>query len=166
MARFGARMGGWLKARAEFHDDSPVESSRLAKSRSSETTFDTDVDDLDALRETVRKLAADVCEGLRRKDTRGRTIGIKLRYDDFTNITRDRSIDAFTNDLDRVTAVALELLRGEPPGAAGAPDRRACRVVRGRDGRAAAGAAPGRGPARAADGGRRGAVAPVSRGCG
>jgi len=115
VARFGARMGGWLKARAEFHDDSPVESSRLAKSRSSETTFDTDVDDLGALRETVRKLAADVCEGLQRKDTRGRTIGIKLRYDDFTNMTRDRSIDAFTNDLDRVTAVALELFEENLP---------------------------------------------------
>ena len=115
VARFGPRMGGWLKARAEFHDDSPVESSRLAKSRSSETTFDTDVDDLGALRETVRKLAADVCEGLQRKDTRGRTIGIKLRYDDFTNMTRDRSIDAFTNDLDRVTAVALELFEENLP---------------------------------------------------
>jgi DNA polymerase-4 len=113
--RFGARMGRWLKARAAFHDDSPVESSRLAKSRSSETTFDIDVDDLGALRETVRKLAADVCTGLQRKETRGRTIGIKLRYDDFTNITRDRSIDEFTNDLDRVTAVALELLDENQP---------------------------------------------------
>jgi DNA polymerase IV len=115
VARFGARMGGWLKARAEFHDDSPVESSRLAKSRSSETTFDTDVDDLEALRGTVRRLAADVCEGLQRKDTRGRTIGIKLRYDDFTNITRDRSIDEFTNDVGRVTGIALELLEENVP---------------------------------------------------
>jgi DNA polymerase IV len=115
VARFGARMGGWLKARADFHDDSPVESSRLAKSRSSETTFDTDVDDLVALRETVRTLAAEVCDGLRRKETRGRTIGIKLRYDDWTNITRDRSIDEFTNDADRVTAIALELLDDNRP---------------------------------------------------
>jgi DNA polymerase-4 len=115
VARFGARMGHWLKARAEFHDDSPVEASRLAKSRSSETTFDTDVDDFEALRATVRKLAADVCEGLGRKGTRGRTIGIKLRYDDFTNITRDRSIEEHTNDLERVTAIALDLLEENRP---------------------------------------------------
>ncbi|MDX6723534.1 MAG: polymerase, partial [Solirubrobacteraceae bacterium] len=38
--RFGGRMGRWLKRLAEFHDSSPVESSRVAKSRSSETTFD------------------------------------------------------------------------------------------------------------------------------
>ncbi|MEA2315952.1 MAG: polymerase, partial [Solirubrobacteraceae bacterium] len=113
--RFGGRMGRWLKRLAEFHDSSPVESSRVAKSRSSETTFDTDVDDLDELRATVRRLAAEVCEGLRRKETRGRTIGIKLRYDDWTNITRDRSIEAFTNDTQQVIAVALELFEHNQP---------------------------------------------------
>ncbi|MEA2249201.1 MAG: polymerase [Solirubrobacteraceae bacterium] len=113
--RFGGRMGRWLKARAEFHDSSPVESSRIAKSRSSETTFDTDVEDLDELRATVRRLAAEVCEGLQRKETRGRTVGIKLRYDDWTNITRDRSIEAFTNETGQVTAIALELLELNEP---------------------------------------------------
>jgi DNA polymerase IV len=113
--RFGARMGRWLRALAFFHDASPVETSRLAKSRSSETTFDTDVSDLDVLRETVRSLAAEVCEGLRRKETRGRTIGIKLRTADWTNFTRDRSIDEFTNDTERVTAIALELLDANAP---------------------------------------------------
>ena len=113
--RFGARTGRWLKAVAFFHDSSPVESSRLAKSRSSETTFDTDVSDLESLRATVRALAAEVCEGLRRKETRGRTIGIKLRTADWTNITRDRSIDEFTNDTERVTAIALELLDANAP---------------------------------------------------
>src|SRR4051812_29040118 len=113
--RFGARMGRWLRAVAFFHDASPVETSRLAKSRSSETTFDVDVSDLDALRATVRTLAAEVCEGLRRKETRGCTIGIKLRTDDWTNFTRDRSIDEFTNDTERVTAIALELLDANVP---------------------------------------------------
>jgi DNA polymerase-4 len=113
--RFGARMGRWLHALAFFHDSSPVETSRPAKSRSSETTFDTDVSDLDALRETVRALAAEVCAGLQRKETRGRTIGIKLRTDDWTNITRDRSIEEFTNDTERVTEIALELLDANVP---------------------------------------------------
>jgi DNA polymerase-4 len=115
VARFGERMGRWLKARAFFHDSSPVEAERIAKSRSSETTFDVDVADLDALRDTVRKLAADVCEGLRRNETRGRTIGIKVRLDDWTNITRDRSIEEYTNDTERVTEVALDLLEQNRP---------------------------------------------------
>jgi DNA polymerase IV len=116
VARFGERMGRWLKARASFHDSSPVEAERMAKSRSSETTFDVDVTDIGELRDTVRTLAAEVCEGLQRKETRGRTIGIKVRLDDWTNITRDRSIDEYTNDTARVTEVALDLLDQNRPG--------------------------------------------------
>jgi DNA polymerase-4 len=115
VARFGDRMGRWLKARAFFHDASPVESTVAAKSRSSETTFDQDVDDLAALEATLRRLAAEVCEGLVRKEARGRTIGIKVRLDDFTNVTRARTLDRFTNDVAVVTGVALDLLRAYAP---------------------------------------------------
>ena len=113
--RFGDRMGRWLKARAFFHDDSPLEATRVVKSRSSETTFDEDVADLEVLEQTIRRLAEDVCSGLQRKDARGRTIGIKVRLDDWTNVTRARTIDAFTNDTDAVTAIALDLLRAYAP---------------------------------------------------
>lgn len=112
---FGDRMGRWLKARAFFHDDSPVESSREAKSRSSETTFDTDVADLAELEGVVRRLAAEVCEGLQRTGTRGRTVGIKLRYDNWTNITRARTVEGFTNDTRRITELAAGLLRENAP---------------------------------------------------
>jgi DNA polymerase-4 len=115
VARFGDRMGRWLKARAFFHDDSPLEPTRVVKSRSSETTFDEDVDDLATLEETIARLAHDVCEGMQRKEARGRTIGIKVRLDDFTNATRARTIAAFTNDTDEVTAIAVDLLRAYAP---------------------------------------------------
>jgi DNA polymerase-4 len=115
VARFGDRMGRWLKARAFFHDDSPLEPTRVVKSRSSETTFDEDVDDLATLEETIARLARDVCEGMQRKDARARTIGIKVRLDDFTNATRARTIAAFTNDTHEVTGIAIELLRAYAP---------------------------------------------------
>jgi DNA polymerase IV len=115
VARFGERMGRWLKSRALFHDASPVESTVAAKSRSSETTFDEDVDDVATLEETIRRLAAEVCDGLARKEARGRTIGIKVRLDDFTNVTRARTLEAFTNDREVVTGVAIELLRAYAP---------------------------------------------------
>ena len=113
--RFGGRMGRWLKAVAFFHDASPVESRVAAKSNSSEVTFDEDVEDIAVLEETVRRMAADLCQGMKRKDKRVRTIGIKVRLDDFTNATRARTLDAFTNDADEVTAVALDLLRAYAP---------------------------------------------------
>jgi DNA polymerase-4 len=52
---------------------------------------------------------------MKRKDKRVRTIGIKVRLDDFSNATRARTLDAFTNDAEQVTAVALDLLRAYAP---------------------------------------------------
>ena len=115
VTRFGARMGRWLKSVAYFHDSSPVESTVAAKSYSSETTFDQDVDDIAVLEETIRRMAADLSQGMRRKDLRARTIGIKIRLDDFTNATRARTIDTFTNDGEQILAIALELLRAYAP---------------------------------------------------
>jgi DNA polymerase-4 len=115
IAHFGDRMGRWLKARARFYDDSPVESSRVAKSRSSETTFDEDVADLAELERVVRRLATEVGDGLQRRGTRGRTIGIKLRYDNWTNITRARTVEEYTNDTGRIAEIATALLRENAP---------------------------------------------------
>ena len=63
-ARFGSRTAAFLKARAEFRDDSPVETeSGPAKSYSSETTFDEDVADLGELESVVRRMAARAVRG-------------------------------------------------------------------------------------------------------
>jgi len=112
---FGARSGRWLKRAAHFHDDSPVREERVAKSRSSETTFDEDVADLARMEETIEELSRQVCESLQRNGTRGRTIGIKVRLDDWTNVTRARTIAEPTNDARRVAALARELLRAYAP---------------------------------------------------
>lgn len=113
--RFGPRHGRELIARAHFHDDSPVVTEQVLKSRSNETTFDEDIDSLAELEDVVRRLARELCEGLQKREKRGRTIGIKVRLDDWTNVTRARTIEAPTNDVERVTAVALELLRAYAP---------------------------------------------------
>jgi DNA polymerase IV len=60
-------------------------------------------------------MAADLCGSMKRKEVRARTIGIKIRLDDFTNATRARTLDAFTYDVEEVTAVALDLLRAYAP---------------------------------------------------
>lgn len=113
--RFGARMARELKARSHFHDDSPVQTVRAAKSRSAETTFPRDVSDPAALEQTLVRLARGLCEHLRRREVRGRTIAIKVRLDDWTTVTRARTIGECTNDPETVTALALELLRDYAP---------------------------------------------------
>jgi DNA polymerase IV len=112
---FGERMGAYLHHRSHLRDDSPVETTRVAKSRSNETTFDTDIEDLAELEAILRRLAAGLAEGLARKDVQGRTIAIKVRLDDWTTVTRARTIAAPTNDAAVITDVALELLRAYAP---------------------------------------------------
>jgi len=114
-AHFGPRYAGELHARAWFHDDSPVSTSRVLKSRSNEVTFDEDIASLPELEAVMRRLARELCEGLEKRGKRGRTIGIKVRLDDWTNVTRARTIESATNDAEVVTGIALELLRAYAP---------------------------------------------------
>ena len=63
----------------------------------------------------VRRLAGEVAGGLRRRGRRGRTIGIKVRLDDWTTVTRARTIEGFTDEAELVAEVAVELLRAYAP---------------------------------------------------
>jgi DNA polymerase-4 len=113
--RFGANHGRDLHRRAHFEGTSAVQPVRAAVSRSNETTFDTDIAELARMEEVVERLTAELCEGLRKKEVRGRTIAIKVRLADFTTITRARTIEEATNDPAIVGAVARELLRAYDP---------------------------------------------------
>jgi len=113
--RFGARTGRYLKSRAWFHDDSPVQAVGAAKSRSNETTFPEDIADHGQLEAALRRLAGELCEHLRSRDVRGRNVAIKVRLDDWTTVTRARTIDERTNDPDVVIPVVLDLFRAYAP---------------------------------------------------
>jgi DNA polymerase-4 len=112
---FGPRIGRWLSARARFEDDTPIAPVRETKSQSAETTFDVDVDDRDQMAAHIRSLSEQLCRRLRARDLEGRTIGIKVRLDDWTNVSRSHTIEQPTNDPAVVAPVALELLRAYSP---------------------------------------------------
>jgi DNA polymerase IV len=113
--RFGDHHGRFIHRRAHFHDDSPVESSRIAVSRSTETTFDEDIADRDELERVLARLASGLCEALAAREVSGRTIAIKVRLADFTTVTRARTLPEPTNDPELVGGVARELLRAYAP---------------------------------------------------
>ena len=113
---FGARMGPYLKALARFEDDREVTTYRATKSESRETTFDYDLRGVGALMPVLDKLTGELCQTLAKRRHRGRTIGIKVRLDDFSTHTRARTIAEPTNELDTVLSVAADLLREfDPP---------------------------------------------------
>jgi DNA polymerase-4 len=115
VARFGERQGRWLHQRAFLRDDSPLVTSRVAKSRSVETTFDTDIADHSELEEVLVAQATRLAEELGSRGISGKTIGIKVRLDDWTNVTRARTVERHVNDVETIKAVALELFRAYSP---------------------------------------------------
>jgi DNA polymerase-4 len=88
---------------------------RETKSQSTEITFDIDVQDRVELEAHLGQLAEDLCRRLSKRELEGRTIGIKVRLDDWTNVSRSHTVDQATNDPAVVGAVALDLLRGYDP---------------------------------------------------
>src|SRR4051795_4326356 len=112
---FGDNWGPFLKARAWFHDDSPVAAVGPAKSRSCETTFPADVDDHEQLEATLTRLTQELCAHMQSRDVIGRNIAIKVRLDDWTTVTRARTIAERTNDPQVVLPVVLDLFRAYAP---------------------------------------------------
>jgi DNA polymerase-4 len=113
--RFGPNLGVELGRRARFEHDGVVGAARKVVSESRERTFDYDVSDPTQLRESLTVMAEELCASLHAHGRSGRTIGIKVRLDNFTTATRAHTIDAPTNDVERVTAVALRLLAEYAP---------------------------------------------------
>jgi len=114
-ARFGANHGRDLRRRARFEHDAPVGASHKRVSESRERTFDRDISDGQRLEEIMARLARELCESLQSHGRSGRTIGIKVRLDDFTTVTRARSLAQPTCDAQLVAGTALELLRRYAP---------------------------------------------------
>ncbi|WP_353234229.1 DNA polymerase IV [Diaphorobacter ruginosibacter] len=101
MANFGRSYGAWLHDAAWGRDERPVETESEPVSMSRETTFGRDlhaVHDREELGRIFTELCVQVADDLRRKGYAGRTIGIKLRFDDFRIATRDQTIDFYTQD--------------------------------------------------------------------
>jgi DNA polymerase-4 len=115
VARFGPNLGVELGRRARFEHDGIVGAARKVVSESRERTFDYDVSDHAQLRESLQTMADELCASLLAHGRSGRTIGIKVRLDDFTTATRAHTIEAPTNNVERVTSVALRLLAEYAP---------------------------------------------------
>ena len=107
---FGRSYGAWLHEAAWGRDDRPVETESEPVSMSRETTFDRDlhaVRDRAELGAIFTRLCEQVAADLQRKGYVGKTIGIKLRYDNFQAVTRDQTLPQGTAD-----AAAIRLTAG------------------------------------------------------
>ena len=103
-------LAGWLRQLAQGEDPRPVRPDRPRKSVSAETTFASDLDAPAAQAEAIRRLAEQVAASLAKRRLRARTVTIKVRYGDFTTVTRSHTEAAATADAGVIGSRALALL--------------------------------------------------------
>jgi DNA polymerase-4 len=111
---FTANTAQWLHAVSHGLDERPVVTNSEPVSMSRETTFDRDLHarrDRAELGAIFTELCTQVAADLARKGWVGRTIGIKLRFDDFRTVTRDQSIAVPTADPAEIRHVAGQCLK-------------------------------------------------------
>ncbi len=113
--RFGPNLGRELGRRARFEHDGLLGAARKVVSESRERTFDRDVRDPRELSLALERMSAELCASLAAHRRRGRTVGIKVRLDDFTTVTRAHTLPEATRDPRLVGAVAQRLLREYAP---------------------------------------------------
>jgi DNA polymerase-4 len=117
-AHFG-KAGSWYFAIARGRDDRPVEPNRERKSSGSETTFAEDLTDPERIEAGVIAMADDVWAWCEKTGARGRTVTVKIKWADFKQATRSRSLDAAVETREQLHAVAVDLVRYVFPPAKG-----------------------------------------------
>ena len=111
---FGKHYGGWLHEAAYGRDARPVVTYSEPKSISRETTFERDlhaVRDRATLGDIFTELCVQLAGDLERRGYASKTIGIKLRFDDFKSVTRDLTLLAPTMDARSIRRAAGECLK-------------------------------------------------------
>lgn len=110
--RFG-KWGYLIRRRALGVDERPLSLKHKAKSVSNETTFAKDVSDEKTLHDTIHRLSHRVCSRLIKKHLQATTIKIKLRWSDFTTLTRQTTLKQPTNDEMIINRTAINLFHAE-----------------------------------------------------
>ncbi|QQQ75061.1 DNA polymerase IV [Saccharothrix sp. 6-C] len=131
----GVALAEHLHALAQGHDDRPVVPSTREKSIGAEETFEVDHFDRGLLRRELLRLSERSAATLRARGLRGRTVSIKVRFADFTTITRSKTLRVATDVTQEVYKTASTLLDEQvPPGAVRLIGVRIEQLVEGDDG--------------------------------
>jgi DNA polymerase-4 len=91
-------------------DFRPIETIHTAKSYSEETTFPTDISDYNTLEDVLSEFADALANRLKETQFRAKTVTLKVKYDDFSSITRSTTLYFFTNDACHISKYAFDLL--------------------------------------------------------
>ncbi len=116
LIRFFGKAGAFFHDISRGVDDRPVQSKRERKSIGTETTFQTDIDDIQKINAIISELALKVAQGLQNKNCGGTTVTLKVRYHDFTTITRSHTSHVPIHTFEEITACIPQLLNATDAG--------------------------------------------------
>jgi len=117
-ARFG-KSGAWYYGIARGIDERAVNPNRERKSSGSETTFDEDLTDPGRIKSGVLEMADDVWAWCEKTGRRGRTVTVKVKWADFQNTTRSRTLAHLVTSREQLHAASLALIETVLPAAKG-----------------------------------------------
>ncbi|MGH8723733.1 MAG: DNA polymerase IV [Burkholderiales bacterium] len=103
-------LADWLVQLSHGDDPRPVVPDRESKSSSTENTYAEDLTAIDFIRAELDRMARENAEWLARRRLAARTITIKVRYADFTTVTRSHTLSLATSDADVISSWAKDLL--------------------------------------------------------
>jgi DNA polymerase-4 len=103
-------LADWLVQLSHGDDPRPVEPDRAAKSSSTENTYAEDLTDIETIRGELDRMARENAEWLGRRQLAARTVTIKVRYADFTTVTRSHTLSLPTSDADVIASWAKDLV--------------------------------------------------------
>jgi DNA polymerase IV len=109
VSRFG-KAGNYYFDIAQGIDNRPVVSTRIRKSLGTETTFEHDLGDKQQMLSVLNELADKVVQSLLRRKLHAKTITIKVKYTDFTQVTRSMTLEDGFNDMQTISPILPQLL--------------------------------------------------------
>ena len=109
VSEFG-KSGHYFHQVANGEDNRPVEARRIRKSIGAEHTFDEDQTTLAGMQQSLEVIAEEVAGRMQRHGKQGRTVTVKIKFADFTQITRSHSLPEAIDDGDAIAAIASQLL--------------------------------------------------------
>jgi DNA polymerase IV len=112
---FGQASAQYFADAARGIDHRPVRANRVRKSVGAENTFDDDSADYAVLAGRLAPILDKVWAACEAKDVRGKTVTLKVKYADFEQITRVRSLSEYIEDRETIEAAALALLKALVP---------------------------------------------------
>ncbi len=123
LIRVFGKSGSYYYRIARGIDDRPVRPNRIRKSIGKENTFGTDLTDLEEIQQRLRSIAEQISELLKKREIMAKTLTLKVKYNDFTQITRAHSCNHLIQESDQLMQLVPELIKKTELG------KRPCRLL-------------------------------------